>query len=65
MQFSSSTIAPPSADNFLDFDLTKETTVAGLVVTDIAVVPEPASLGMLGLAGLALVVRRTRKEDAA
>lgn len=51
-----------SADQFLAADFTAETNVAGVTVTDVAAVPEPASAAgvILGAAGL-LLGRRKRQ----
>jgi len=57
--------APPSADNFLGFDFTTandSSLPAGLTVTEVALVPEPASAAglLIGASGL-LLGRRKRK----
>jgi hypothetical protein len=46
----------------LGFDFTQETSVAGVTVTDVAAVPEPATVGglILGAAGLLLGRRKSR-----
>lgn len=55
------TATSTSADQSLGFDFTQETNVAGVTVTDVMAVPEPASIGLLmGASGL-LLGRRKRK----
>jgi len=53
--------SPTQADNFLGVDLTQDPNIpAGAVVSAIAVVPEPMSMGLLALGGLGMLARRRR-----
>jgi len=56
------TVTSGSATPFLGFDFSQETNVAGVVVTNIAAVPEPASAAIL-LIGSGLILGR-RKRNA-
>jgi hypothetical protein len=57
--------SPPSADNYLAFDLTNDpnyaTTLAGLKISAIAVVPEPKQLGLFALASVGVLTSRRRR----
>ncbi len=55
------TVTTGSATPFLGFDFTQETNVAGVVVTDIAAVPEPASAAVLLLGASSLLMGRRKR----
>jgi hypothetical protein len=48
------------SDGFLGFNIAGDTAVSGITVTDVAAVPEPATLGLLVLSGIGLLSRRRR-----
>jgi hypothetical protein len=55
------TVTTGSATPFLGFDFSQETNVAGVVVTDIAVVPEPASAAVLLIGASSLMLGRRKR----
>jgi len=54
------TVSPGTTTPFLGFDFSQETNVAGVVVTNIAAVPEPASAAILLIGSSLLLGRRKR-----
>ena len=54
------TVTSGTATPFLGFDFSQETNVAGVVVTNIAAVPEPASAAILLIGSSLLLGRRKR-----
>jgi len=61
--FLDSPVGPGSGSPFLgiDFSSTNDSNLSGVTFSEVAVVPEPMTLGLLALGGLGLMTRRHRK----
>jgi hypothetical protein len=50
-----------ASQDYVAFDFRKETNVTGLTVTNVAAIPEPASVGVLAAGAVGLLARRRRR----
>jgi hypothetical protein len=51
-----------AASPFIGFNLANDSTLSGVTITGVAAVPEPATVGLLGVGSLALLARRRRRD---
>jgi hypothetical protein len=54
--------AGTTGDNFLGFDLSQDANFPTYTVAEVAVIPEPASVGIVAMAAAGLVIRRRNKK---